>query len=171
MAGSQSVYAGHAIDLVGLASPYGAMLVLGQSVWWAEVVQAIVTLGVAGLVAVVWRRGLSLPVRAAVLLAAIPVATPIVMFYDLMLSGVAIAWLVRAGQTNGFSPWSKTLLAVAFILPLLTGNVAGANNWLLAPATALLVLGLAAAAARREFTCRRETAPAAPAAGAAAILG
>lgn len=155
MAGSQSVYTTHAVDLAGLASPFGAMLELGQEPWRATVMQAVVTLGAAALVWIVWQRRLSLPIRAAVLLAAIPVATPIVMFYDLLLSGVAIAWLVRAGRTNGFAPWTKTLLAVAFVLPLLTGNLGGVDHWLLAPATAALVLALAVIGAWREQKCQR----------------
>ena len=115
-------------------------------------------LAAAILVGIVWRRGLSLPVRAAVLLAAIPVATPIVMFYDLMLTGVAIAWLVQAGRTSGFAPWTRTLLAVAFVLPLLSGNLGGVDQWLIAPAAATLVVVLAACAAWRECKLRRPVA-------------
>lgn len=156
MADSQSIYASHAIDVAGLTSPYGAIMALGQAPWRAAIVQGCVTLGAAILVAVIWRRRLSLPIRAAVLLAAIPVATPIVMFYDLMLSGVAIAWLVRAGRSSGFAPWSKTLLAISFVLPLLSGNVGGAAaHWLIAPLDAAMVLTVAAMAALRELRSRQ----------------
>jgi hypothetical protein len=113
------------------------------------VVQALATVLAAVCVGVVWRRGVSLPIRAAVLLAATPVAVPIVMFYDLMLSGVAIAWLVRAARADGFLPWSKTLLAVAYVMPLVAGNLQGANHWFVAPIAAASVLGLAVAAAVR----------------------
>ncbi len=148
---TQSIYTSHANDLAGLASPFGAMLELGQERWLANIVQAAVTLGTAVLVGVVWRCNLSLPVRAAVLLAATPVAVPIVMFYDLMLAGVAIAWLVRDGRTIGFAPWTKTLLVMAFVLPLLSGNLGGIDQWLIAPAAAALVLALAVIAALREL--------------------
>ena len=158
MASSSSVYTSRSIDLAGLASPFGAMLSLGQDPAHAGIVQASATLAAAILVGIVWRRGLSLPVRAAVLLAAIPVATPIVMFYDLMLTGVAIAWLVQAGRTSGFAPWTRTLLAVAFVLPLLSGNLGGVDQWLIAPAAATLVVVLAACAAWRECKLRRPVA-------------
>jgi alpha-1,2-mannosyltransferase len=161
MGGSESVYTTHAVDLAGLASPYGAMLMLGLGPWHASIVQAIVTLCAAVLVGVVWRRQLSLPVRAAVLLAAVPVATPILMFYDLMLAGIAIAWLVRAGQARGFAPWTETLLAVSFVLPLLSGNLGGIDHWLIAPIEAMLVLALAATAAWREQKLQRHVAPSA----------
>jgi hypothetical protein len=152
---TQSIYTSHANDLAGLASPFGAMLELGQERWLANIVQAAVTMGTAVLVGIVWRRNLSLPVRSAVLLAATPVAVPIVMFYDLMLAGVAIAWLVRGGRTVGFAPWTKTLLVVAFVLPLLSGNLGGVDQWLIAPAAAALVLFLAGTAAVRELKSRR----------------
>ncbi len=158
MAGSQSVYTSHSIDLAGLASPFGAMLALGQGAWRAAIVQAIVTLGAAILVGIVWKRGLSLPVRSAVLLAAIPVATPVFMFYDLVLDGVAIAWLVQAARASGFAPWTKTLLAVSFVLPLLSGNLGGVDQWLIAPAAAALVLALAATAAWRELKLQQSLA-------------
>jgi hypothetical protein len=158
MTSSQSVYTSHSIDLAGLASPFGAMLALGQGPCGGSIVQAVATLGAAVLVGIVWQRRLSLPVRSAVLLAAIPVATPIVMFYDLMLAGVAIAWLVQAGRTSGFAPWTRTLLAVSFVLPLLSGNLGGIDHWLIAPVTAALVLALAATAAWRELKFRQSMA-------------
>ena len=153
-ASSQSAYTSRA-DIAGLASPFGAMLALGQQQWRAGIAQAIVTLGAAVLVGLVWRRRLSLPIRAAVLLAATPVAVPFFQFYDLLLAGVAIAWLVRAGLASGFAPWTKTLLAVSYVLPLLSGNLGGVDHWLIAPATAALVFSLAATAVWRELKIQR----------------
>jgi hypothetical protein len=151
---SQSDYVSRA-DLAGLTSPFGAMLTLGLDRWHAVIVQALVTLAVAVLVWATWRHRLSLPIRAAVLLAATPVAVPIVQFYDLMLAGAAIAWLVLAGRVDGFAPWTKTLLAMAYVLPLLSGNLGGIDRYLIAPAEAALVLALAATAAWRESQSRR----------------
>jgi len=148
MAASQAVYTTDAIDLAGLASPFGATLVVGLNPSQAGMVQAVATVGAGVLVGVVWRRKLSLPVRAAVLLAATPVAVPIVMFYDLMLSGIALAWLVRSGE---FAPWTRTLMAAAFVLPLVSGNLHGTVHWLVAPMAAWLVLVLAVVAAWREL--------------------
>lgn len=47
---------------------------------------------------------MSLPVRAAILLAATPLAAPVAMFYDLILSGMALAWLVRWSEGRRFPP-------------------------------------------------------------------
>ena len=72
--------------------------------------------------------------RAAVLLAAIPIAVPIVMFYDLLLSGVAVAWLVRGGWERGFPPWQASTFPVLFALALLAGNI-GPVQLLMPPVT------------------------------------
>jgi len=89
----------------------------------------------------VWRRAAPLSVRAAVLLAAIPVAIPIVMFYDLLITGVALAWLVAAGRVYGFPHWQRSGLALLFLLPLLSGNTG--MQLMLPPATATLGFVLA----------------------------
>jgi hypothetical protein len=77
-----------------------------------------------------------------VLLAAMPIAVPIVMFYDLMISAVAMAWLVRDGWDRGFPPWQKSAFLLLFVLPLLSGNV-GAFEFTVPPGVAVLVLVMA----------------------------
>jgi alpha-1,2-mannosyltransferase len=152
---SQSVYTTHAIFLGGLTSPYGAVIVFGGSPLLAGVTQAVITSLIGCSVAVVWRRVRSLPIRAALLVAATPVAVPIVMFYDLMLVGVAMAWLMRAGRDDGFPPWSKTALALLFVMPLLSGNLGGNSHLLIAPSTAAGGLLLASVFAWRAFVADR----------------
>ena len=142
-AGAGSVYGQQgALDLAGLTSPFGLTLALGGTRIAAMAVQAVAIVATAGAVAWVWRRGLPLPVRAAVLLAAIPIAVPIVMFYDLLLSGVAVAWLVRAGWERGFPPWQASTFLVLFALALLAGNI-GSVQLLMPPAAAALAFALA----------------------------
>ncbi len=142
-AGAGSVYAQQgALDLAGLTSPFGLTLALGGARAAAMAVQAVAVVVTAGAVGWVWRRGLPLPVRAAVLLAAIPIAVPIVMFYDLLLSGVAVAWLVRGGWERGFPPWQASTFPVLFALALLAGNI-GPVQLLMPPVTAALAFALA----------------------------
>ncbi|MDR3535583.1 MAG: glycosyltransferase family 87 protein [Acetobacteraceae bacterium] len=142
-AGADAVYAHKgAIDLAGLTSPFGLVLTLDGPRNLALAVQAVAILATAAAVAWVWWRGFPLPVRAAVLLAAIPIAVPIVMFYDLMLSGIAFAWLVRAGWERGFPAWQKSAFLLLFVFALLSGNI-GPGQVLMPPAAAALVFALA----------------------------
>gem|GEM_PF-4563696 len=67
------------------------------------------------------------------LLAGIPVAAPIVMIYDLMVTGLAIAWLVRDGQEHDFPPWQKIGLTIAFLSPVLSGSLDATVQGLASP--------------------------------------
>ena len=149
-AGAQTVYGAKAIDMAGLASPYGATLVLGGSFALACGVQICVSSGVGALVALAWRCRVSLPARAAALIAGTPLAVPVLLFYDLMLDGLALAWLIRAGQQAGFPPWHRSGLGLLFLMPLLSGNLDSESKLLIAPLTAALGFALAASRVLHE---------------------
>lgn len=153
-AGSFAVYTGHAVYMGGLTSPFGAMLTFGAPVSAACIVQSAISVVLAGVVWTVWRRVASMPIRAAILLTATPIAVPVVMFYDLVLIGIGLAWLVREGLGKGFPPWHKTALAVLFVLPVLSGNMHGATPLPIAPMVAAGAFALALSAAWRA-TIRR----------------
>jgi alpha-1,2-mannosyltransferase len=147
MAGSQSVYVTGHLDFAAFISPFGVARAIGLAPWTAYGVQATATGIVAALVGLVWWLRLSLPVRATVLAAATPVAIPVALIYDLTLTGVAMAWLVRLGQQRGFPPWHRTALALRFIWPLFGLNL-DPERTILAPATTsfgVLVLALCTA--------------------------
>lgn len=149
--GSHVLYEAGKVDFAAFVSSFGAVRLMGGSPALAYAVQGIATLSGAALVAIVWRRGLSLPVRAATLAAATLVALPLILYYDLMMAGIAIAWLVRAGKQDGVLPWEKTLLLAVFVAPLLT---LAASNSLHVPIGALagyVLLALCAARAWREY--------------------
>lgn len=148
---SDSVYASDRIFVGGYASPFGLVLSLGGARPLAYAVQAGFSLAAALWVGIVFARRQSLPVRAATLLSATIVAIPIIQFYDLMLGMMAMLWLFRAGRANGFPPFAKTLLAVLFVLPLVSGNLAFSTPTLAAPLFALGLFALTIAAARQEI--------------------
>jgi hypothetical protein len=152
---SHTVYGTGLVDLPGFTSPFGVLLVLGQPRWIAELVQLAVTVGMGVLVWRVWRGGGSLALRAGVLLAATPLAVPVLMFYDLMLTGVAMAWLVGSRYVHGFAAGEKLALSVLFVLPLLSGNLPFTANLFLAPLTAVLGCLLVGTAAWRQLAGRR----------------
>jgi hypothetical protein len=138
--GAHATYESGYIDLGAFITPYGAVQLVGGGTGAAYVVQAAASLFAIGLVAAVWRKGLSLPLRAAALLAATIIAVPLALIYDDMLAVLAIAWLVRAGRAVGFLRWEKAILAAIFIAPLFSRNLGTATHIPLAMfATAALV--------------------------------
>jgi alpha-1,2-mannosyltransferase len=144
---SGDVYAAHAIFMGGLTSPFGVLMTLGVGRETAFAVQALVTLFAAGVVALVWRSGAALPVRAAILLAATPVAVPVLMFYDLMLVFVALVWLSLVRRLGREAPWRTLAMAVVFMGPLLSGNLATGVPLMAAAFTAALAFSLSLAVA------------------------
>jgi alpha-1,2-mannosyltransferase len=117
-AASPAVYQSGRISFTGFINPFGAVLLLGGTPTMAYRVQAVTILAAAALVAYVWRRGLSLPIRAATLAAATLAALPVALFYDLMLAAIATAWLLRADGRYRLAEWEKIVLAGLFLLTL-----------------------------------------------------
>jgi hypothetical protein len=144
-------YASGRIDFAGFVSPFGGVRLLGGSAPLAYAVQGGATLASAALVAVVWYRGLGLPVRAATLAAATLTAIPVLLVYDFLIGAIAMAWLVRAGRESGFGAWEKTGLAAIFLVPLLSRDIGSGWHVPLAPLAAVGLVALAALSARREM--------------------
>ena len=117
---SPGTYENGRIQLAGIISPFAALRVIGIDTSLAYLTQLAVTLAAALFVAYLWRRRVSLPVRAAALIAATLVAVPVMLLYDLMLALLAMIWLVRAARQTGFLPWEKMTFLVLFFAALVT---------------------------------------------------
>ena len=147
MMGSQAVYATGRIPFGGFVTPFGAAMLLGATRTLAGIAQAGATVVGVGFVAWVWRRGLSLPLRAASLVSATLVTVPLALFYDLVLAGVAGAWLLRSDRKYRLREWEKLALAGLYVLSLNPRGIAA--NWhlpvgpLIAAAFAALVATVA----------------------------
>ncbi len=118
IAASRAVYASGRIAFGGFVTPFGAARLLGGTPAVSYAVQAAATLAAAGLVGWVWRRNLPLPIRAASLASATLVAVPLALFYDLVLAGVAAAWLLRGEGKYRLPEWGGLLLAGLYVLGL-----------------------------------------------------
>jgi len=140
-AASPAVYQSGRISFTGFINPFGAVLLLGGTPLIAYWIQALTILASAVLVAYVWRRGLSLPIRAATLAAATLAALPIALFYDLMLAAIAAAWLLRADGRYRLAEWEKIVLAGLFVL---TFNPRSFSEILHLPIGPLVTLGFIA---------------------------
>lgn len=156
--GSHTTYESGQIDFAAFVSSFGAIRLIGGGPGLAYLVQGVISVTAAVLVAVVWRRNLSLPIRAATLASATLVALPLILFYDLMLAGVAMVWLIRAVRESGVLPWEKLLLAAVFITPMLARGVGNAFHVPIATAAGFALLGLCAVRAYREYRLARPAA-------------
>ena len=73
-------------------------------------------------------------------------ATPYVLDYDLAVLAVAIAFFARHGLNSGFRDYEISLLAAAWIVPLLSRGIAGVTG---------IPLGLLVLLTFYVFTLRR----------------
>jgi alpha-1,2-mannosyltransferase len=163
MMGSQAVYASGRIPFGGFVTPFGAAMLLGATRTLAGIVQAGAAVLAAGLVAWVWRRGLSLPLRAASAVSATLVAVPLALFYDLVLAGIAGAWLLRSDGKYRLREWEKAALAGLYVLSLNPRGIAA--NWHLpvGPLIAATFVTLVATVALRDKLAARTFAIGGPA--------
>jgi hypothetical protein len=142
---------GGAIDngrvlLAGRVDPTGALQQLGLPVLAARLGWAVCAAAAAGCVALVWRRG-TVEARNAVLAAAVLIAAPFALFYDLILCSLAAGWLVRAARRDGFLPGEVAALAACLLANMAAGLLV-AGRWHL-PVGALVAPGLLALGVRR----------------------
>jgi hypothetical protein len=107
-----------------IQSLFSAVRMWGGSVDMAYGAQLTLALAlVAGLVWL-WRSAASFDLKAAGLVVASLLATPYMLDYDLVVLAVAIAFLARHGIREGFRDWEVTLLAFAWVAPLVTRSIA-----------------------------------------------
>lgn len=161
---SRQVYASGRIPFTGFVTPFGAAMLLGAPLRVAGIAQGVATLAAGIFVGFVWRRNLPLPVRAASLVSATLAAIPLALFYDLVLAGVAAAWLLRAGNSRLLPEWGRPALAVLYVISLDPRGLAGAWHLPIGTFVAVGLVGLAGAAA---IAARRSAAPGAAAANRA----
>ena len=140
---SDAVYSSGRIDYAGIVTPFGAARFLGVGVSGAYAIQAAVSAAMAAVVGLVWRRVKPLAIRAATLLAAVPLAVPLLLLYDTLVLVVAIAWLVRSARETGFLPWEKLTLALILLASIGGYPIASMTGIPLGPVVSLAILALA----------------------------
>lgn len=129
-----------------IQSIFAAVRALGASVPLAYAAQATLLAGLAASMAWLWRSDAAFELKAAALALGSLLATPYVLDYDLVVLAVAIAFLARHGLRHGFRNFEISLLAAAWIVPLLSRSIAGATY---------LPLGLLVQLALYAFVLRR----------------
>ena len=137
---AKQVFATGRIDFAGVVTIFGAERLMGFAVGPSYALQAVASLEMVMLVALIWRRGVSSPLRAATLLAATLLAVPVALIYDQMILLLAIVWLAREARDTGFMRWEKLALAIVYVLALLTWPVGAAWHLPLGPVSSSIVL-------------------------------
>jgi hypothetical protein len=133
------------VQTLGSITFLSAALLLGLPVQASYLVQITAMLVGGALVVWSWWRNVSLPVRAAALIAGTLIAAPYALLYDMMLATISLAWLIRAGRVSGFLPYEGMLYLAIYIIPLITVVTTIKLHLSLAPlATATLVVICAA---------------------------
>jgi hypothetical protein len=118
----------------------------GGSVPVAYVVQGVVSATTVCGTAWTWRSSSDPELKSALLAIATLLASPHLLDYDLVILALAIAFTVSAGFAGGFRDYEISLLAVAWIVPLLSRGIAGATG---------IPLGLLVLLTLYVFTLRR----------------
>lgn len=121
---------------------FSTVRLLGGGVGPAYAAQAATTVAAAATVVVVWRSRAPARMRAAALVAAIPLTSPYLMDYDLVILALPIALLAAEGRATGFLAWEKTVLAAAWLLPLLSRPLATMVPLQLAPMVVAMLLAV-----------------------------
>ena len=130
------------IPFTGPVSSFAAARVLGAPLGIAYAAQALAAL--AGAVAVGWLWACDKPpaLRYAALAAAMPLAAPVVLFYDLMPLAIAIAWLLVDFRRAAPRPGELAILALVWLVCGVAMPVSYLFHIPLGPLAPALVLGL-----------------------------
>ena len=129
-----------------IQSVFSAMRMWGAGVHLAYAVQIALALMLAASLAWLWQSNAEFELKASALATASLLATPYVLDYDLVALAIGIVFFVRHGLSRGFRTFEISLLAAAWIAPLLSRGVAGATG---------IPLGLMVLLAFYAFTLRR----------------
>jgi hypothetical protein len=129
-----------------IQSIFSAVRMWGGGIHLAYAVQMALALMLAASLAWLWQSDAAFELKASALASGSLLATPYVLDYDLVVLAVAIAFFVRHGIDRGFRSFEISVLAAAWIAPLLARGVAGITG---------IPLGLLVLLAVYIFTLRR----------------
>jgi Glycosyltransferase family 87 len=129
-----------------IQSIFSAARMWGAGVPTAYAIQIALGLTLAASLAWLWQSDAAFELKAAALATGSLLATPYVLDYDLVVLAVAIAFFARHGLSRGFRRFEISLLAAAWIVPLLSRVIAGVTG---------IPLGLLVVLALYGFTLQR----------------
>ena len=107
-----------------IQSIFSAVRMWGGSVPLAYAAQIALAVTLIATLAWLWRSDAAFELKAAALAVGSLLATPYVLDYDLVVLGLAIAYLARLGLAQGFRSFEISALAAAWIVPLMSRGIA-----------------------------------------------
>ncbi len=146
-----TVVEGGGVKFFTMQSTFAAARLLGGAIATAYVAHALVFLIAAVAVIAIWRSQASYNLKASVLVIGAVLSSIHIIYYDLVLLGLPIAWLAVEGERTDFLPYEKTLLLVAWMLPMLCEFVAQHLSIPLTPLVCLLLMTAVISRARRSW--------------------
>jgi alpha-1,2-mannosyltransferase len=111
-----------------IQSIFSAARMWGAGVHLAYAVQIALALMLAASLAWLWQSDAAFELKAAGLATGSLLATPYVLDYDLVVLAIAIAFYARHGLSRGFRDFEISLLAAAWIVPVISRGIAGATG-------------------------------------------
>ena len=111
-----------------IQSAFSAMRMWGAGAHSAYAIQIALALMLAASLAWLWQSNAVFELKASALATASLLATPYVLDYDLVVLAVAIVFFVRHGMNRGFHDYEISLLAAAWVMPLLSRAIVGATG-------------------------------------------
>ncbi len=117
-----------ALPLSNIPSVYATLRLLGLEAGPAYTAHFVVALAAAALTGLIWWRKPSLPLRAAILVAATLIATPTLFDYDLAILAIPLALLAMDGYFRGWLTGEREILGLAWFMPLIATSTAQAIN-------------------------------------------
>jgi alpha-1,2-mannosyltransferase len=123
-----------------MQSAFAAVRLLHGPLTLAYAAQGVTALAAAAALFWLQRCDFRGPSEGPALIAATLLASPFLLDYDLTLLAFPLAFLGREGLARGFAPFEKSVLVIAYLLPLLSRILAGALLLPLAPPILFAVL-------------------------------
>jgi hypothetical protein len=123
----------HLVGDEKMQSAFAAVRLLHGPLILAYAVQGAAALLAAAALFWLQRRDFRGPAEGPALIAATLLASPFLLDYDLTLVAFPLAYAARQGLARGFAPFEKSVLLIAYLLPLLSRILAGALLLPIAP--------------------------------------
>jgi alpha-1,2-mannosyltransferase len=132
-----------------LQSVFAATRLVGGGVPLAYAAQGTISVAVIGATAWAWHSRLDDAQKSTILILATLLASPHVLDYDLTILAPALAFIAVTGLTHGFRDYDISLLAIAWVVPLIARGVAGLTS---IPLGLIVVLTLYVSTLRRALS-------------------